>query len=52
MKPGKFICVHVCMFETIVLNRDVLSLAIVHQTDVYSEDPVYIPSDYCKAAYP
>ena len=23
----------------------------VYQTYVYSEDPVYIPSDYCKAAY-
>ena len=40
------------MFETIVLNRDVLSLAIIHRADVYSEDPVYIPSDYYKAAYP
>ena len=39
------------MFETVVLNIDVLSLAIVHQADVYSEDPVYVPSDYCKAAY-
>ena len=47
-----YLYTYVAMFETIVLNRDVLSLAIVHQTDVYSEDPVYISSDYCKAAYP
>ena len=39
------------MFETIVLNRDVLSVAIVHRADVYSEDPVYCPSAYRKAAY-
>ena len=37
-------------FETIVLNRDVLSVAIVHRADVYSEDPVYAPSNYRKAA--
>ena len=39
------------MFETIVLNRDVLSVAIVHRADVYSEDPVCVPNDYHKAAY-
>ena len=39
------------MFEIIVLNRDVLSFTIVHQADIYSEDAVYVPSDYCKAAY-
>ena len=49
MKPGKFICIHM---YAIVLNRDLLSLAIIHQADVYSEDPVYIASVYCKAAYP
>ena len=37
-------------FEIFVLNRDVLSVAIVHQVDVYSEDPVYVPSDCRKAA--
>ena len=46
--PEENVCCrsHTCltttdMFETIVLNRDVLSVAIVHQADVYSEDPVY-----------
>ena len=39
------------VFETIVLNRDVLSVAIIHRADVYSEDPVYAPNDYRKAAY-
>ena len=38
-------------FETIVVNRDVLSVAIVHRSDVYSEDPEYATSDYRKAAY-
>ena len=38
-------------FETIVLNRDVLSVAIVHRADVYSKDPLYAPSIYRKAAY-
>ena len=38
-------------FETIVLNRDLLPVAIVHWADVYSEDPVYAPSNYHKAAY-
>ena len=38
-------------FETIVVNRDILSVAIVHRSDVYSEDPEYAPTDYRKAAY-
>ena len=38
-------------FETIVTNREVLSVAIVHRSDVYSDDPEYGPSDYRKAAY-
>ena len=38
-------------FETIVTNQDVLSIAIVHRSDVYSDDPEYGPSDYRKAAY-
>ena len=38
-------------FETIVTNRDVLAVAIVHRSDVYSDDPEYGPSDYHKAAY-
>ena len=37
--------------KQIVLNRDVLSVAIIHRADVYSEDPVYAPSNYRKAAY-
>ena len=39
------------MFETIVLNRDVLSVAIVHHSDVYRDGRQYEPSDYRKAAY-
>lgn len=39
------------MFDTIVLNRDVLAVAIVHRTDVYSDDIWYDPSDYRKAGY-
>ena len=38
-------------FETIVVNRDILSVAIVHRSDVYSEDPEYASTDYRKAAY-
>ena len=37
------------MFETVVVNRDVLSVAIVHRSDVYSDDYQYEPSDYRKA---
>ena len=33
------------------MNRDILSVAIVHHSDVYSEDPEYAPTDYRKAAY-
>ena len=47
-----YLYTYVRMFETIMLNRDVLSLEIVYQADVYSEDPVYVSSDYCEAAYP
>lgn len=39
------------MFETVVLNRDILSVAIVHRSDVYSDNYRYEPSDYHKAAY-
>ena len=40
-------------FETIVVNQDILSVAIiiVHCSDVYSEDPEYAPTDYRKAVY-
>ena len=30
------------MFETIVLNRDVLSFVIVHRSDVYNDDYRYV----------
>ena len=29
-----YLYTYICVFETIVLNRDVLSLAIVHRADV------------------
>lgn len=38
-------------FEMIVVNQDILSVAIVHCSDVYSEDPEYAPTVYRKAAY-
>ena len=37
--------------ETIALNRDFQSGAIIHQADVYSDDSRYEPNDYQKAAY-
>lgn len=39
------------IFHNIVLNRDILAVAIVHRADVYSDEPLYEPSDYRKAAY-
>jgi len=39
------------MFEMIVLNRDVLSVAIVHCSDFYGDAVMYTPSEYRKAAY-
>ena len=38
-------------FDSVVLNRDVLSLAIEARCDVYAELPVYSPAAYRKAAY-
>ena len=35
-------------FENIILNREVLSIAFIHCSDVYSDDPMYKPR---KAAY-
>lgn len=39
------------MFETVFVNRNVLSVAIVHRSDVYSDDYQYEPSGYRKAVY-
>ena len=39
------------MFEIIVLNRDVISVAIVHRADVCSDESRYEPSDYQNTAY-
>lgn len=38
-------------FETIVLDRDVLSVAIVNRSDNFADEPDYSPSSYTKAAY-
>ena len=39
------------MFDTNVLNRDVLSIAIVSSADVLASHPIYNPASYRKAAY-
>ena len=33
-------------FETTVTNQDVFSIAIVHHSDIYSDEPEFSPSDY------
>ena len=38
-------------FDSVVLNRDVLSLAIEARSDIYADSPVYTPVSYRKAAY-
>ena len=38
-------------FDTVVLNRDVLSVAIETRSDVFADDPEYTPASYRKAAY-
>ena len=38
-------------FETVVLNRDGLSVAIEARSDIYADDPEYNPASYRKAAY-
>ena len=38
-------------FEMLVLQRDVLSVAIVHQSDTFGDDPEYTLQSYRKAAY-
>ena len=37
--------------EMIVLQRDVLSIAIVHRSDTFGDDPEYTIRSYQKAAY-
>jgi len=39
------------MFESVMLNRNVLSVAIVDRHDVLVEDATYIPEAYRKSAY-
>ena len=39
------------IFESVVLNRDVLSVAIVDRHDVLVEDATYTPEKYRKSAY-
>ena len=38
-------------FDSVVLNRDVLSVAIEARSDVFADDPEYTPASYRKAAY-
>ena len=38
-------------FAQLVLQRDVLSIAIVHRADHYVTEPEYTPASYRKAAY-
>lgn len=38
-------------FEMLVLQRDVLSVAIVHRSDTFGDDPEYTLRSYRKAAY-
>ena len=38
-------------FDTVVLNRDVLSVAIEARSDVFADDPECTPASYRKAAY-
>ena len=38
-------------FNSVVLNRDVLSLAIEARSDLFADLPVYTPASYRKAAY-
>ena len=38
-------------FDSVVLNRDVLTLVIEAHSDVFADLPVYTPASYRKAAY-
>ena len=38
-------------FDSVVLNRDVLSLTIEAHSDLFADLPVYTPTSYRKAAY-
>ena len=47
---------HVCVstvdqFETIVLDKDVLGMAIMNQSHVFADDPSYTPASFRMAAY-
>ena len=38
-------------FDSVVLNQDVLSLAVEARSDIYAHNPVYTPASYRKATY-
>ena len=38
-------------FTSVVLDTNVLSIAIVNRSDVYADDPDYSPASYRKSAY-
>ena len=38
-------------FDSVVLNRDVLSVAIEARSIVFADDPEYTPASYRKVAY-
>ena len=38
-------------FDSVVLNRDVLSVAIEARSDLFADDPEYTSASYRKAAY-
>jgi len=38
-------------FQSVVLDSNVLSIAIVNRSDVYADTPDYTPASYRKAAY-
>ena len=38
-------------FKSVVLDRNVLSVAIVNRCDTFADDPDYSPQSYRKAAY-
>ena len=38
-------------FDSLVLNRDTLNIAIVHRSDFFVSTPDYTPQSYRKAAY-
>ena len=38
-------------FDGVVLDRSVLSVAIISRSDLFADDPDYSPASYRKAAY-